>query len=114
MANPEFTAVDVQVRNEEELVVIRWKDGHTSELPITRLRGYCPCAECQGHGGPINWIENEVNGITDAEPVGRYALNFTFTDGHATGIFRWEHLRMLDPAEQDRWGEPEGFLRQVP
>lgn len=106
-----FVAEDVQVQNENQKVIIRWADGHASDLPITRLRGYCPCAECQGHGGEIKWIDNSTNGITGAEPVGRYALLFTFVDGHNTGIYRWETLRMLDPSEEDRWGPPEEFLR---
>ena len=111
MSDKQFRAVDVQIRNEDEQVFIRWADGHQSVIPITRLRGYCPCAECQGHGGAVRWIDNEVNGISAAEPVGRYALNFTFSDNHSTGIYRWEQLRMLDPDEADRWGDPAGFMR---
>lgn len=108
----EFTAKTVNVENESSTVHIRWADGHDSAIPIRRLRGYCPCAECQGHGGEIRWVDNQATGIFGAEPVGRYALNFQFSDGHATGIFRWETLRRLDPAEEARWGTPEEFLRQ--
>jgi DUF971 family protein len=106
-----FTALDVHVDNDAAAVVIEWGDEHKSSIPVHRLRGWCPCAECQGHGGEIVWIDNTAAAITEAEPVGRYALRFTFDDNHATGIYRWEHLRKLDPAEASRWGEPADFLK---
>lgn len=109
----EFQPLDVNVDNASSTVVIRWADGHESRIPVRRLRGYCPCAECQGHGGEIRWVENQAAGIFAAEPVGRYAINFSFSDGHSTGIFRWETLRKLDPEEEGRWGKPEEFLRQA-
>lgn len=103
----EFTAQDVHVDNERSLVCVRWGDSHESAIPIERLRGYCPCAECQGHGGDLQYIANQARGIDHAEPVGRYAILFRFDDGHTTGIYRWDFLRKLDPAEASRWGEPE-------
>lgn len=109
----EFEPKDIHIDNDDHVVVAEWADGHTSRVPVTRLRGYCPCAECQGHGGEIKWIDNHAEGITEAEPVGRYAIRFTFDDQHATGIFRWSHLRKLDPVEEKRWGNPEEFLRQT-
>lgn len=112
-APPEFTAKNIHVDNDAHAVVIRWGDGHESRLPITRLRGFCPCAECQGHGGGIRYVENQAHGISGADPVGRYALLFHFSDGHSTGIYRFESLRKLDPTEEERWGNPEEFLRQA-
>jgi DUF971 family protein len=109
----EFEPVDIHVDNDEHVVITKWGDGHESRLPIERVRGWCPCAECQGHGGEVAWIDNEAGGITEAEPVGRYAIRFTFDDNHATGIYRWAHLRKLDPAEAERWGEPDEFMRQA-
>ncbi len=107
-ADKTFVAVDVHVRNETKEVLVKWADGHTSTIPVKRLRGYCPCAECQGHGGDqYVFIENKAAGIFECEPVGRYAIHFKFSDGHSTGIFRWEHLRKLDPTEEERWGKPE-------
>ncbi|MFZ9888069.1 MAG: gamma-butyrobetaine hydroxylase-like domain-containing protein [Myxococcota bacterium] len=111
--SPEFTAKGIHVDNDRRLVQLRWGDGKESLVPITRLRGFCPCAECQGHGGDIRYVKNEVHGISGAEPVGRYAILFRFSDGHDTGIFRFEHLRKLDPDEETRWGRPEEFLRQA-
>ena len=111
MSSPKsFVPLDIQVKNDLSAVEIAWGDEHKSRIPIKRLRGYCPCAECQGHGGDIQWIENDTNEITAAEPVGRYAILFTFSDGHSTGIYSWEPLRKLDPDED--WGDPATFMRQ--
>ena len=106
-----FQAKDINVQNDSHVVHIQWKDGHQTQLPIKRLRGYCPCAECQGHGGDFAYVENQCGGILKAELVGRYAIQFFFSDGHSTGIYRWEQLRKLDPMEKDKWGAPEVFMR---
>ena len=106
----QIVPLDVQVQNENARVVVKWGDGHTSMYPVSRLRGYCPCALCQGHDvGGLKKIENKVTAIFDVELVGRYAINFKFADAHNTGIFRWEMLRRLDPAEEDQWGPPENI-----
>ena len=104
--------LDVQVQNENARVVVKWGDGHTSMYPVSRLRGYCPCALCQGHDvGGLKKIDNKVNAIFDVELVGRYAINFKFADAHNTGIFRWDMLRKLDPSEESQWGPPEHIGR---
>jgi DUF971 family protein len=104
----EFVPLDVAVQNEKSVVVVKWADGHTSTIPIKRLRGFCPCAVCQGHEvSVLKYVDNKVAAIFDAEAVGRYAINFKFGDAHDTGIFRWDMLRKLDPAEEERWGPPE-------
>jgi len=103
---------DIQVKNEAGVVAVVWGDGHTSTIPIERLRGYCPCAVCQGHGSStVTYVKNGCRTIFDAELVGRYAVHFKFGDAHDTGIFRWDTLRRLDPAEVERWGPPEQSLR---
>jgi DUF971 family protein len=109
----EFQAQDIAVDNDRSVVKITWKDGHVTTLPMERLRGWCPCAECQGHGGEMHYVANKVNGVTGAEAVGRYAILFRFNDGHSTGIYRYEHLRKLDPDEESRWGDPLRFMKTV-
>jgi DUF971 family protein len=76
---------------------ILWSDGHVGEYATRRLRGFCPCAVCQGHGAAalvFHEPPGEV-GIDGIDVVGRYALCFRFDDGHATGIFRFDLLRAL-------------------
>ncbi len=106
----EFVPIAIKIKNDDRAVEIKWSDGHMSLLPTQRLRGYCPCAECQGHKTQIKWQENHTHTIFGANLVGRYALSFQFGDGHQTGIFRFEYLRKLDPSEENRWGNPEEAL----
>jgi len=74
---------------------VDWRDGHTSILPNDRLRGYCPCAGCQGHEGPLRFIAEGSRVIDEIEQVGNYALSFHWGDGHQTGIYTFDHLRRL-------------------
>jgi DUF971 family protein len=113
MTDKTFAAKDIQVRNELGIIAVTWADGHQSMIPIQRLRGYCPCAVCQGHeSGLLKWIDNKVSTVFAAELIGRYAIQFKFGDAHDTGIFRWDTLRKLDPAEEPRWGPPERSGRE--
>jgi DUF971 family protein len=77
---------------------IRWADGTLSVLPVPYLRGWCPCAVCQGHGtvvrhrapsGPVT--------IQDLYEIGAYAIAIRFSDGHDSGIFSWTHLWSIAP-----------------
>ena len=72
-----------------------WADGHTSVLPNAFLRGYCPCAGCQGHSGEIKFIAGNNAEIVTLEEVGSYALLFTWGDGHSSGIYTFRFLRRL-------------------
>ena len=96
--------VEVKRLPEERRVRLVWSDEHTADYDYDYLRGYCPCAGCQGHSAaPVLFHEPpdeiRVNGI---EPVGNYAVSFQFSDGHATGIYRFEFLRQLCPCEACR------------
>ena len=86
---------------------IQWTDGHVCEYPNDYLRGYCPCAGCQGHAaGPVVFQppDRPVSAATIV-PVGNYAISIHWSDGHATGIYRFEFLReIVDSAyKSDRW-----------
>ncbi|MBU2843951.1 gamma-butyrobetaine hydroxylase-like domain-containing protein [Acidithiobacillus thiooxidans] len=77
---------------------IDWADGHTSVLSFEHLRVECPCAECKGHTPDEARVitGKEDVSIVDVLPVGNYAIQIHFSDGHSTGIFTWEYLRRLD------------------
>ena len=74
---------------------ITWPNGHISRYPHRVLRGYCPCAGCQGHGGSIKFIEGGNLELRDLEPVGNYALGLTWGDAHNTGIYTYQYLHDL-------------------
>jgi DUF971 family protein len=74
---------------------IDWADGHRSVLPHAILRGFCPCASCQGHQGPIRFQEGGDLELVDLEEVGNYALRLVWGDGHDTGLYSFRYLREL-------------------
>jgi DUF971 family protein len=91
----------VEVRRDvaARLLRIEWSDGHVSEYPFAYLRGWCPCAGCQGHGGEKRFVH--ANGdLEKIAVVGRYALSPVWGDGHETGIYSYRYLRELCPCAQ--------------
>jgi DUF971 family protein len=74
---------------------ISWADGHKSSYPHEILRGFCPCAGCQGHSGKIKFIAGVDLDLREIEQVGNYALGLTWSDGHSSGIYSFRYLRAL-------------------
>jgi len=83
---------------------IDWADGHKASYPHGLLRGYCPCAGCQGHSGEIRFLEttDAQLELDDIEPVGGYAVCLKWFDGHASGIYSFRYLRALCPCDACR------------
>ena len=82
------------------ILVLHWRDGHRSELPLPTLRSHCPCATCAGAGREKKSALRVVSATPPADvdliqAVGRYALQFFWRDGHATGIYSFDLLRRL-------------------
>ena len=72
-------------------------DGKRYSIPFETLRVESPSAEVQGHGpGEKRLVTGKENVlVTDAEPVGRYAVRLVFDDGHDSGLFTWDYLYAL-------------------
>jgi len=95
-------------------VVIEWTDGHRSSYPFQYLRDACPCALCNEERDKSGRKPGEAPGQaagalplfrpavrpTQAEAVGRYAIRFTWNDGHQHGIFAWDYLREICPCAE--------------
>jgi ATP-binding protein involved in chromosome partitioning len=92
-------------------LAITWADGHESHLDVRRLRLACACAVCvdewtgEGLLDPSR-VPEDVRPRA-IEPVGRYALQIAWSDGHESGIYPFERLRALD----DGPARPEGAGR---
>ena len=93
-------------------LALAWGDGHESYLPFDALRRACPCAACRGHHGiaaapadPLRVVKaprvGEV-GIDRLVPVGAYAVQIVWSDGHDTGIYSFESLRNACPCKECR------------
>lgn len=83
---------------------LTWDDGHTAEFDYHLLRGYCPCAGCQGHGTGMVEFRQPVRPVEplSIRPVGNYAISIHWSDGHDTGIYRYDFLRQICPCESCR------------
>jgi DUF971 family protein len=82
---------------------VGFADGSVFRLPFELLRVHSPSAEVQGHGPGQEVLQTgkrEVE-ILALDPVGHYAVQPRFSDGHDTGIFSWDYLYFLG-SEQDR------------
>ncbi|HVM98062.1 MAG TPA: DUF971 domain-containing protein [Candidatus Acidoferrales bacterium] len=90
---------EVRRLTEERSLRITWGDGHVSELPWTYLRGWCPCAGCQGHGNEKRFVHAPPSDLSGIAVVGNYALSLTWSDGHDTGIYSYRYLRDLCACE---------------
>jgi len=78
-------------------VRITWSDQHVSEYAYEYLRGWCPCAGCQGHGNTVCFIHVANPQLGTIQVVGNYALSFGWADGHDTGIYSYTYLREKCP-----------------
>jgi DUF971 family protein len=74
---------------------VEWSDGDKSVLPHEILRGYCPCATCQGHGGQVQYRPGGNLELIDIRRVGNYALALSWGDGHDAGIYSFDYLHRL-------------------
>ncbi len=98
MSSPQITPVKIQQAGPRELA-IRWSDGRESVYDVRDLRLACGCATCvdewSGNGllDPAK-VPADVRPLT-IEPVGRYAIQISWSDGHSTGIYPYERLRRL-------------------
>ena len=82
------------------MVRVTWDDGHGGDYPQEYLRGYCPCALCQGHGGEVRFIDAPDAKLAEISAVGNYAIQFRWEDGHNTGIYTFDYLRSLCPCPE--------------
>ncbi|MBI4674521.1 MAG: DUF971 domain-containing protein [Chloroflexi bacterium] len=94
----------------QRLLQINWSDGAQSIFDFDTLRRACPCAECRPwihdlvkHDTPHEVPEatrnavGELGSLRDIQPVGSYALQFHWADGHTFGIYDWNYLWTLNP-----------------
>jgi DUF971 family protein len=87
-------AIDLTARNE---IQILWPGGPQVTIPAARLRDLCPCAECveEGTGKKLldaSTIPADIR-PTEITPVGNYAIQIHWSDGHSTGLYTWQTLR---------------------
>jgi len=84
---------------------LSWPDGRQVELSCELLRVYSPSAEVRGHGTgqEVLQVGKKNVSITELKPVGNYALQLVFDDGHDTGIYSYDYLLELGEKREQYW-----------
>jgi len=104
-STPKPAPESLTVHTLSRVLELRWPDGAHFRLPFELLRVYSPSAEVQGHG-PGQEVpqtgKREVE-ITALAPVGNYAVQPRFSDGHESGIFTWGYLYELGTRQDELW-----------
>ena len=96
---------EIKLHQKSRVLEISFSDGRRFELPFEFLRVYSPSAEVRGHGPGQETLQTgkkDVDILT-LEPVGSYAVQPRFSDGHATGIYSWDYLYELGVNREAMW-----------
>ena len=105
----------ITVRQQSHVLAVDFADGAQFLIPFELMRVYSPSAEVQGHGPGQEVLQTGKRdvGLTALEPIGNYAVQPTFSDGHDTGIFSWDYLYFLGSEQAELWRKYEARLAQA-
>jgi DUF971 family protein len=97
----------ITLHQKSRVLEIAFADGKSFRLPYEFLRVYSPSAEVQGHGPgqEVLQVGKSKVEIRSLDPVGSYAVQPAFSDGHATGIYSWTYLHHLGENQEKLWAE---------
>jgi DUF971 family protein len=101
------TPTEIKLHQKSRLMEIAFSDGRSFQLSYEFLRVYSPSAEVRGHGPGQETLQTGKRNvdITGIEPVGSYAVQPQFSDGHNTGIYSWDYLYDLGANREPLWQE---------
>ena len=101
------------VHGRSRVLEVGFDDGKTFRIPFELMRVYSPSAEVQGHGPGQEVLQTGKREVELAalDPVGNYAVQPRFSDGHDTGIFSWDYLYFLGAQQDELWRQYEERLR---
>ena len=97
---------EIKLHQKSRILEILFADGKTFQFPCEFLRVYSPSAEVRGHGPgqEVLQVGKKNVEIKHIEPVGTYAIQPTFSDGHDTGIYSWDLLYDYGLHQEEMWG----------
>jgi len=106
---------EIKLHQKSRVLEISFADGKTFRLPCEFLRVHSPSAEVRGHGPgqEVLQVGKSKVDIRSLDPVGSYAVQPTFSDGHATGIYSWEYLHHLGENQERLWAEYLARMEQA-
>ena len=100
-----MTPTEITVHKKSRTLDIAFDDGSAFSLPFEYLRVYSPSAEVRGHGAgeEVLQVGKREVGIEGIAPVGNYAIQPVFTDGHNSGLYTWDYLYQLGANYANWW-----------
>jgi DUF971 family protein len=97
----------VTLHQQSKMLEVGFDDGQVFRIPFELMRVCSPSAEVQGHGPGQEVLQTGKRhvDVVALEPVGNYALQPTFSDGHDTGLFTWDYLYFLGSQADKVWAD---------
>lgn len=107
------TPQSITVHSQSKVLEVTFSDGAEFRIPFELMRVYSPSAEVQGHGPGQEVLQTGKRDVELAglEPVGNYAVQPAFSDGHDSGIFSWDYLYFLGSQQDKLWADYEARLQ---
>jgi DUF971 family protein len=101
------TPQEITVHSQSKVLEVSFSDGVRFRIPFELMRVYSPSAEVQGHGPGQEVLQTGKRQVAliGLEPVGNYAVQPAFSDGHDTGIFSWDYLYFLGAQQEQLWAD---------
>ncbi len=114
-ASEQPVPTEIKLHQASHKMEISFGDGRRFELSYEFLRVYSPSAEVRGHGPgqEVLQVGKKNVEIKAIEPVGTYAVQLVFSDGHDTGIYSWEYLYSLGEHRGALWEEYLARMKQT-
>lgn len=106
---------EVTVHQHSRALEIAFDDGARFRIPFELMRVYSPSAEVQGHGPGQEVLQTGKRNVTITEitPIGHYAMQPRFSDGHESGLFTWDYLYHLGADQDALWARYEKRLAEA-
>ena len=103
---------DIVVHQQSRRLEVAFSDGARFLIPFELMRVYSPSAEVKGHGPGQETLQTGKRDvlIEALAPVGHYAVQPRFSDGHESGIFTWDYLYELGQQQEQLWQAYEARL----
>lgn len=100
---------------DKTFLLIKWDEESESKIGLKYMRDECPCANCKGETILLKTyrppkptiLDPKMYKIQNIQPVGAYAIQVSWQDGHNTGIYSWEYLQKL--AEDESSGQNQNY-----
>jgi DUF971 family protein len=115
MSESEKIPLGIKLHKRSRQLELEYAGGEHYSLGCEYLRVYSPSAEVRGHGPGQEVLQTGKKnvGISAIKPVGHYALQLIFDDGHDTGLYSWDYLYQLCTQQAQRWQDYLDRLSQA-